>query len=271
MSDHERALSAAFDGQAERFERAPVQSDPAALARLVAFADLPAGSSVLDAGCGPGLVASAFLEAGHRVTGVDLSAEMVERARSRCAPFGDRARFAQGSLYERVFAEAPFDAVVSRYVLHHVADPPAFLARQVELLRPGGILILSDHTTDPDPDRAEWHRRREEERDRTHTRNFTGGGIVDLLASAGLGDVRMVEESFTLDFDEWFDRGTPLVSKAEARTRILDGTRARGFLAGEGSGGSLTLSCWRAIARGCHGLSSDMPPIPSGPPVGGCG
>ena len=81
MTDHDRALSRAFDGQAERFERAPVQSDPALLARLVAFAALPAGASVLDAGCGPGLVAEAFLAAGHAVRGVDLSPEMIRRAR----------------------------------------------------------------------------------------------------------------------------------------------------------------------------------------------
>ncbi len=71
--DHDRALASAFDGQAARFEKAPLQSDPDALRRLVEWADLTAGSTVFDAGCGPGLVASAFLEAGHSVVGVDLS------------------------------------------------------------------------------------------------------------------------------------------------------------------------------------------------------
>ena len=48
MDSHERALADAFDGQAARFERAPVQTDPAALSRLVAFAGLKPGSRVLD-------------------------------------------------------------------------------------------------------------------------------------------------------------------------------------------------------------------------------
>src|SRR5262249_53496607 len=98
--DHDRALASAFDDQAARFERAPVQSEPAALARLVDWADLPPGSSVLDAGCGPGLVSEALLAACHRVFGVDLSAEMIARARRRCGPFGDRARFEQVSLFD---------------------------------------------------------------------------------------------------------------------------------------------------------------------------
>lgn len=249
MSDHDRALATAFDGQAAEFERAPVQSDPAALAALVRFAALPADSDVLDAGCGPGLVAAAFLEAGHRVAGVDLSAEMVGRARRRCAPFGDRARFAQTSIFDPAVG-GPFAAAVSRYVLHHVADPAAFVARQVGLLMPGGVLVLADHTTDPDPAAARWHREIEVARDRTHTANPTPGGIADLLAAAGLGTIQLVEEAFALDFDEWFDRGTPIEPKAVVRARLLAGPPARGFRATEQAGGAVRIDCWRSLARG---------------------
>src|SRR3712207_1508569 len=79
--------AAAFDGQAAAFERAPIQTDPRLLTGLVAFADLPAGTRVLDAGCGPGLVAEAFLSdpRGYRLLGCDLSGEMVARASRRCA------------------------------------------------------------------------------------------------------------------------------------------------------------------------------------------
>ena len=54
MNQHDRRLAEAFDAQAPKFERAPVQSDPAALERLVRAAALPAGGLILDAGCGPG-------------------------------------------------------------------------------------------------------------------------------------------------------------------------------------------------------------------------
>src|SRR5271165_4644068 len=96
-SDHDQALSRAFDVQAPRFEKAPVQSDPAALERLVKFAGFAPGGRILDAGCGPGLVSAALLAAGYRVVGVDLSREMIERARSRCAGFAHRGRFLHGS------------------------------------------------------------------------------------------------------------------------------------------------------------------------------
>ncbi len=247
--EHNERLATAFDGQAARFEKAPVQTDPEALARLVRAADLPPGSTILDPGCGPGLVSHTLLAAGHRVVGVDLSEEMIARARARCSGFGDRARFERQSLFDPA-PGGPFDAAISRYVLHHVAGPSAFVRRQVELVRPGGVVVLSDHTTDPDPTFAARHNEIETMRDRSHTRNLAPGAIVDLFASAGLVEIRFVEEAFTLDFDEWFDRGTPAGTKAEVRASIVAGPHARGFRGVESADGRVTIHCWRAIARG---------------------
>lgn len=248
MGEHDEALAKAFDGQAEGFERAPVQSDPAAIARLVAFAGLPEGSRVLDAGCGPGLVSEAFLGS-NDVVGIDLSAEMIARARRRCVRFGERGRFEQMSVYDAV-PGALFDAAVTRYVVHHVVEPRAFIGRLVELLRPGGVLVVNDHATDPDPALAAHHEQLERLRDTTHTRNLTSGGLVDLLAGAGLEDLRLEEEAFTLDFDEWFDRGTPALSKAEVRARLLGGPPLRGFLPSLLADGSVRIDCVRALVRG---------------------
>jgi 2-polyprenyl-3-methyl-5-hydroxy-6-metoxy-1,4-benzoquinol methylase len=260
MNDHDHALAAAFDNTAAQFEQAPVQSDPAKLARLVRVADLPAGGRILDAGCGPGLVAEALLQAGYRVLGVDLSAEMIARARKRCAQYGERATFEQKSLFDSSLA-GPFDGAISRFVLHHTPDPLAFIRRQAELLRPGGVLVVGDHTTDPEPARREWHQRIESARrewhqriecarDHTHTRNLTPGELVDLLAAAGLREVRLFEESYWQDFDEWFDRGTPAQDKATVREWLLSGSSARGFRPVPQADGRVSIEGWIAIVRG---------------------
>jgi SAM-dependent methyltransferase len=247
MGSHDRDLSQAFDSQAPRFERAPVQTDPAALARLVAFAALPPDSSVLDAGCGPGLVAEAFLAAGHRVHGVDLSAEMVRRARARCERFGARARFEQGSALD--LAADTFDGAVSRLVLHHVPDAAAFVAAQAARVRAGGVVVACDHTGDPDPAAARWHDEIERARDMTHTRCLPPGELLELLARADLERLTFEEEAFDLDFDEWFDRGTPALPKEEVRRLLLAG-RARGLAPVPRPDGGVTMRCWRALARG---------------------
>jgi SAM-dependent methyltransferase len=246
---HDQALADAFDGQAAQFERAPVQSDPAALERLVRAAEFATDSLVLDSGCGPGLVSEALLKAGCRVFGVDLSAEMVARARKRCAAYGGRARFEQGSLFDPL-PGGPFDGAISRYVLHHVADPDAFLRRQVELVRPGGVVVLCDTTNDPDPERARRLDDIDRARDKTHTHNLAPGAMVDLFARSGLRDLRFSEESYTLDFDEWFDRGTPIDTKENVRARFLAGPHARGFWAEALPGGAVRINAIRAVVRG---------------------
>jgi SAM-dependent methyltransferase len=248
MDPHDEALSNAFDRQAPMFERSALVTDQVALARLVAFAALPAGASVLDAGCGPGLVAEAFLEAGCRVTGIDLSAEMIARAGARCARFGERARFQHGPL-EALPAAALHDAAVSRLVVHHVPDPLAFLRGQIARVRPGGVVVASDHVADPDPARARWMQEIEVGRDTTHTRNVSAGELVDLFARAGLAGVSLVEETAQLDFDEWFDRGTPRLPKAEVRRMLLSGT-ARGFEPVLRPDGGVTIRIVRALVRG---------------------
>ena len=243
----EKELALAFDGQASKFEKAPVQSDPAALARLVNFTDLLPCSRVFDVGCGPGLVAEAFLTRGHWVVGVDLSEQMVIRARERCARFGQRATFEQGSVHDSKLQS--FDAVVSRFVAHHAPDPLLLVRAQLAHVRTGGVVVVYDHTTDPRPEAAAWHQSIERARDRTHAANPTPGKLADLLAEAGLVQLALREEEFELDFDEWFDRGTPSKSKPEVRAMLLSGT-ARGFAPMPRADGGLTLRCFREMVRG---------------------
>jgi len=247
-SRHDQDLAAAFDGQAERFEQAKVSRDAVSLARLVSFAALPKGSLVLDAGCGPGLVAEAFLGAGFDVLGVDLSSEMVRRARLRCARFGTRARFEQRSVFDLEVSEH-FGAAVSRNVLHHLESPNAFVARQVALVGPGGVVVALDLSGDPDPGHAGWARSVECARDRTHTRTLTPGEMLDVFASAGLRELALVEEEIRLDFDEWFERGSPALPKEDVRRLLLSGT-ARGFAPRPRPGGGVDVHCLRAAVRG---------------------
>src|SRR5207248_2972285 len=75
---------------------------------------------------------------------------------------------------------------------------------------------------------AGWHQEIERARDRTHVGNLAPGEMVDALVRAGLVRIAFVEEEFELDFDEWFDRGTPSMPKARVREMVESG-RARGF------------------------------------------
>jgi hypothetical protein len=135
---------------------------------------------------------------------------------------------------------------------------------QLAHARTGGVVVVYDHTTDPRPEAAAWHQAIERARDRTHAANPTPGKLADLLAEAGLVQLALREEEFELDFDEWFDRGTPSKSKAEVRAMLLSGT-ARGFAPTPRADGGLTLRCFREMVRGSSRLDRavlghDQPP-----------
>lgn len=134
-----------WDAEAEHFDDEPDHGLTTAGIRD-AWADLlrtyiPAGSSILDLGCGTGSLSVLLAEYGHAVTGVDLSPRMLEQARRKAERHGVSAVFLLGD------ASAPpvmqgFDVVLARHVVWALPDPSAALDRWLALLRPAGTLIL---------------------------------------------------------------------------------------------------------------------------------
>jgi 2-polyprenyl-6-hydroxyphenyl methylase/3-demethylubiquinone-9 3-methyltransferase len=101
------------------------------------------GLSVLDIGCGGGLVSEPVARLGGTVTGIDPAAENIEAAR-RHASGQDLTIDYRASLVEDLAAEGrTFDCVLCLEVVEHVPDVAAFLATCAKLVRPGGLMILS--------------------------------------------------------------------------------------------------------------------------------
>lgn len=97
---------------------------------------------VADLACGTGTMTALIAELGHEVRGLDLSGEMVARARAKTAPFGRAVEIEQADASEPPFEAGTFDAVFARHILWTLPDPAAALARWAGLLHPGGRLIL---------------------------------------------------------------------------------------------------------------------------------
>ncbi len=102
----------------------------------------PAPARVADLGCGTGTLSVLMAEAGHVVHGVDLSGEMVTAAVRKAQAAGVEVSFAEGDAADPQLEGGAFDAVLCRHVLWALPDPRAALARWVDLLAPGGRLVL---------------------------------------------------------------------------------------------------------------------------------
>ncbi|MFA6523247.1 MAG: class I SAM-dependent methyltransferase [Candidatus Peribacteraceae bacterium] len=85
---------------------------------------IPAGCSVLDAGCGEGVLSILLAQKGCRVTGLDYSAPNVEAAKAYAREAGveDRTTFLEGDAEHVPFPDRSFDWVVSSHVLEHLPD-----------------------------------------------------------------------------------------------------------------------------------------------------
>ena len=97
---------------------------------------------VLDYGCGGGVVAINIAGKVKTVHAIDVSAKMVEVARSNAARRAvENIDFAQATIFDSRFRPGQFDVVLSFRVLHVLDDVPAALRRIHELLKPGGVFI----------------------------------------------------------------------------------------------------------------------------------
>jgi 2-polyprenyl-6-hydroxyphenyl methylase/3-demethylubiquinone-9 3-methyltransferase len=102
-----------------------------------------AGLSLLDIGCGGGLVTEPMARLGFRVTGIDADATAIGIAREHAAQSGLAISYRQEAAEDVARRRQRFDAVLALEVVEHSADPALFLATAARLVKPGGAFILS--------------------------------------------------------------------------------------------------------------------------------
>ena len=103
-----------------------------------------ASGDVLEVAVGTGLNFGAY-PSDIRLTGIDLSDEMLEIARNRARDLGREVVLQQGDAHALSFDDATFDTVVCTFGLCAIPDIDLALDEMTRVLRPGGRLILVDH------------------------------------------------------------------------------------------------------------------------------
>ncbi len=111
--------------------------------RLVGFAGVRPGQRVLDVGCGTGVVAITARHRGARVTGIDLTPELLQRARENMTIAGVDIEWHEGDVESLPFGDGAFDTVVSQF--GHMFAPRHEVATRemLRVLKSGGVIAFS--------------------------------------------------------------------------------------------------------------------------------
>jgi len=112
-------------------------------ARLVSFAGIGSGQAVLDVGCGTGVVAVTAAQRGARVSGADLTPELLERARENSQIAGVEIDWREADVEALPFANDQFDAVLSQFGHMFAPRPAIAIAEMLRVLKPGGVIAFS--------------------------------------------------------------------------------------------------------------------------------
>jgi SAM-dependent methyltransferase len=128
----------------------------------------------------------------------------LKKAAQRCLEAGvDNVTFREGNATDLPFADAAFDAVVTRLSVHHFDRPGRVFEEVLRVLRPGGSFVIADVISSEEPAEAELQNAIEILRDPSHVRMLPGSELTSLVSGAGFAIESLTTWDKPREFGEW--------------------------------------------------------------------
>jgi ubiquinone/menaquinone biosynthesis C-methylase UbiE len=201
ISNHHKLVQEKFGALAERWGKMSVDPELQAILDRV---DLAPDSRVLDVAAGSALLGRVLARRAKEVVAVDITAEMLQRAREAAERDGiSNIEFVEGAAEALPFEDGSFDLVVTRFSLHHITEPQRVVNEMARVARGRGRILIIDMIAPEDPKLAERANAIERQRDRSHAWTAPWSQLKGYVENAGAKIVDSFTQDRTRDLDEW--------------------------------------------------------------------
>jgi ubiquinone/menaquinone biosynthesis C-methylase UbiE len=234
---HKETVQKQFTKTAEAFSVFAVRDTPEVLAEKVEFVKPQAAEIVLDVACGPGAFVLVIAPRVKFARGIDLTAEMLLRARAFQKERNiSNAAFDLGEAEQLPYPDASFDLVTCQCAFHHMPKPEPAFKEMIRVTKPEGRIALIDTLAPESDSKFELHNRIETVRDPSHTLSLRLTTFLEMFDKHGLEVLRQSLKRRQRSFNQWMLRaGHKSMDKRYVETRqmleeSMNGDRA-GFAA----------------------------------------
>ena len=220
---HKEAIQKQFTKTAEAFSQFAVRDTPEVLKEKVEFAKPQPTDAALDVACGPGAFVLALAPRVLSSRGIDLTGEMLRRARAFQAERQiANAAFVRGEAEQLPFPDGTFDLVSCQCTFHHLQKPQLVLREMLRVARLDGRLVIIDPLAPESDEKFEIYNRIEILRDPSHTQTLRLTECLRMFDEEGLEILRQAIRRRPRSFNNWMLRGGHAAgSKRYVETRKL--------------------------------------------------
>jgi SAM-dependent methyltransferase len=202
--DHLQRIKQEFARQAAGFATSAALTERAPIQRIIDATGADATALALDLACGPGIVTAELAAVAREVVALDLTPEMLAKARERCGKANlQNVTFREGSATKLPFPESHFDVVVTRAAIHHFQDPGSVLGEAMRVMRKGATLVVADVVSSELAEKSALQNAIEILRDPSHVRMYPASELAALVQGSGLTIEKQESWDQPRAFEEW--------------------------------------------------------------------
>lgn len=217
---HKDLILDQFSKQAVPFSNIPEHGDKLVFDLIIKIVGAKSDDNVLDVACGPGLMTSAFAKVVKNIKGIDMTPEMINRAKE----IQEENRLINmswdiGDAFSLPYENNLFSLVITRYSFHHYLEPEKAAAEMKRVCSPGGKVAIIDVSTPAE--KQKYYDEVEKIRDPSHTKALTPEEFMKVVESAGLVNIKTGFYRLARELESQISCSFPIEGGADKMRKIF--------------------------------------------------